>query len=78
MPGRPRKPAMTTVTALTGKCRPVKAETEFKSQRHKKPQAELTVSFQNQRIGSAMIRSSAKSKTAGMRSVAKNSIMTSV
>ena len=69
---------MITVTALTGKDTPVKAATELSSHRQKNPQTELMLSFQNQRMGSAMMRSSPKTRNAGMMSVAKIAINTSV
>ena len=78
MPGRPRNPAITTVTGFTGNNSPVKEETELSTHRHRKPQAELMKIFQNQRMGRAMMRSSKKIRNAGIRSVAKLFIKTSV
>jgi hypothetical protein len=78
MPGSPKNPAMITVTALTGKYSPVKVATEFKSHRQRNPQAELMLSFQNQRMGSAMSRIRAQSRRAGIKINTKSSIKTSV
>ena len=78
MPGRPRNPAVRTVTALTGNSNPVKADTEFSSHRQKKPQAELMLIFQNHRIGMAIIRKRIITRNAGTKSVANFSIETSV
>ena len=78
MPGRPRNPAITTVTGFTGNSSPVKEETELSTHRHKNPQAELMKIFQNQRMGIAMIRSSPKASRAGIKSVEKLFIKSSV
>ena len=43
MPGAPRVPASSTVTALMGRIRPVKPDTVFSSHRHRKPQPEWYV-----------------------------------
>jgi hypothetical protein len=74
MPGSPKNPAMITVTALTGKYSPVKVATEFKSHRQRKPQAELMLTFQNQRMGSAINRTRAQRIRAGIKIAEKLSI----
>jgi hypothetical protein len=62
---------------LTGKSKPVNPATEFKTHRHKKPQAEFRKIFVPHLRGSTMSRSRKNKKNTGITSVAKISIDTS-